>query len=72
MEECASGMEQRSNYASMKDAQIRQELEECVSGMEQRLRPNSAAVKDALSELTLTNQARAQSISTLSYSSKSK
>jgi hypothetical protein len=45
MEECALGMEQRSNYAAMKDAQIKSSKEECALGMGQR--SNDAAVKDA-------------------------
>ena len=38
-------MGQRSNYAAVKDAQIKLGKEECVSGMEQS--SNDAAAKDA-------------------------
>ena len=38
-------MEQRSNYAAVRDARIKFEVKECVSGMEQK--SNCAAVRDA-------------------------
>ena len=38
-------MGQRSNYAAVKDVQIKLRKEECALGMEQR--SNDAAVKDA-------------------------
>jgi len=45
MEECALGMEQRSNYAAVKGAQIKSSKGECALDMGQR--SNDAAVKDA-------------------------
>ena len=44
MEECAKSMGQRSNYAAMRDAQIKFKVEECARGMGQR--SNDAAAKD--------------------------
>eukprot|EP00984_Skeletonema_dohrnii_P022068 scaffold11198_cov103-Skeletonema_dohrnii-CCMP3373.AAC.4 len=47
-EECAGGMEQRSNYAAAKDAQINPNLEECALSMGQhRSSTTDATVKDA-------------------------
>jgi len=43
MGECVIGMGQRSNYAAVKDVQIKLRKEECASSMEQR--SNDAAVK---------------------------
>jgi hypothetical protein len=45
MEECASGMGQRSNYAAVSGAQIMLRKEDCASDMGQR--SNYAAAKDA-------------------------
>jgi hypothetical protein len=44
-EDCAKGMEQRSNYAAVKDVRTKLRKEECASSMEQR--SSNAAVKDA-------------------------
>jgi hypothetical protein len=40
-------MEQRSNYAAMKDVQIKFRREEFASSMGQKLNTNDAALKDA-------------------------
>ena len=44
-------MEQRSNYAAVRDARIKFEVKECVSGMEQK--SNCAAVRNALIMLSV-------------------
>jgi hypothetical protein len=49
MEEFARSMEQRSNYAVVKDAQIKLTKEECAGGMGQR--SNDALIQDALIRL---------------------
>ena len=56
MKECASGTEQRLNYAAAKDAQIKSTAEECASGMGQR--SNYAVAKDAQIKLKMEECAR--------------
>ena len=51
MEECALGMEQRSNFAAVMDAQIKFGKEECALGMEQNTQRNYATVMDAQMKL---------------------
>ena len=49
-EECALGMEQRSNDVATKDVRTKLRREECALDMERRYCPNYAEVKDAPAE----------------------